>query len=307
MSSAAMTIRPAVNDEELKDVLAVAAVVSRGPLSLEDLQHFRSTMSHALHVVAFVDGEPAGFGYGGIWPGTEEDSVLQADLAVLPENRGMGVGSALIGRISEHGRDLGKNDLLFEVMEDDPDSLTFLARRGYAEVERQMQVALDLNRFDQPGHAVPEGVAIVTRAERPDLLEQMYQVGAEAQADVPGMEGEQQWTFDEWKAWEIDRPTNRPDLCFFAVAGDRVVGYALLQAFDQAVYHGFTAVSRDWRNRGVGKALTLRQIAAAKAMGYERLFCESEERNVPMRRLTESLGYQPTPASIVLRGPLKLP
>jgi hypothetical protein len=31
---------------------------------------------------------------------------------------------------------------------------------------------------------------------------------------------------------------------------------------------------------------------------------ESEERNEPMRRLNEKLGYLPEPGMIVLRGPL---
>ena len=170
-----------------------------------------------------------------------------------------------------------------------------------------MQVALrpadvDLSTLPPP----PAGIDVVTRAERPDLLRGMYEVGEEAQRDVPGLDGEQVWTFDEWKAWEIDRPSNLPELCFIALEGDRVAGYALLQAFGDTAYHGFTAVGREWRRRGVGRALTVRQIAAAKTMGFERLLCESEERNVPMRALTASMGYTPMPAAIVLQGPPEL-
>jgi GNAT superfamily N-acetyltransferase len=303
-SAASVLITTAESEDELRTVLDLAVAVSRGPSTDHDLAHIRSYVGDPLHVVAWIDGAPAGFAYSGIWPGAEEDEHMHADGGVLPALRGRGVGTALLGRLSEHARSLGKSGLQFEVGEDDPASLAYLARRGYVEAERQMQVALDLTAVDGPPPEPPEGIRIVTREERGDLLDGMYEVSAEAQRDVPGLEGDQTWSFDEWKAWEVDRPSTRPELCFIALDGDRVAGYAVLQAFDDAIYQGFTAVGRAWRRRGVGRALTQRQIAAAKAAGYEKLFCESEERNVPMRKLCESLGYQPLPAMIVLQGPL---
>jgi mycothiol synthase len=302
--SVPVDISVASSDAELSIIGPIAGALDRGPASVEDLRHLRSTVGDPLHLVARAGGDPVGFAYGGVWPGTEEDGVLQADLAVLAEHRRRGIGSALLARISEHARALGKGALQFEVSEDDPESLGYLERRGYTEIERQMQVALRLADVDPATlPRVPSGIDIVTRADRPDLLRQMYEVGEEAQRDVPGLDGHQAWTFDEWKAWEIDRPSNLPELCFIALEGDRVAGYALLQIFGDAAYHGFTAVGRDWRRRGVGRALTARQIGSAKAMGFKRLLCESEERNVPMRRLTDSMGYTPLPAAIVLQGP----
>jgi GNAT superfamily N-acetyltransferase len=302
--SVQVDISTASSDAELAVIGPIAGKLDRGPASVDDLRHLRSTVGDPLHLVAREGGEPVGFAYGGAWPGTEEEGVLQADLAVLAEHRRRGIGSAMLAGISEHARALGKGALQFEVSEDDPESLGYLERRGYVEVERQMQVALRLADVDPSTlPRVPPGIDIVTRADRPDLLQPMYEVGEEAQRDVPGLDGQQAWTFDEWKAWEIDRPSNLPELCFIALEGDRVAGYALLQAFGDVAYHGFTAVGRDWRRRGVGRALTVRQIAAARTMGFERLLCESEERNVPMRSLTDSMGYTPLPASIVLQGP----
>jgi ribosomal protein S18 acetylase RimI-like enzyme len=297
-------IRIATSDEALSDVASVAARARRGPATLEDVRHIRTTVGDPIHLVARVDGQPVGFAYAGVWPGTEDEGVAQGEVVVLPEHRRGGLGSALLGEISKHAAALGKGAMQFEVSEDDPESLAYLERRGYSEVERQMQVSLTLSEVDPESlPPAPEGVDIVTRAERPDLLREMHAVGEEAQQDVPGLDGGQAWSFDEWRTWEIDRPSNLPELCFIALDGDRVAGYALLQAFGDVAYHGFTAVGREWRRRGVGRALTVHQIAAAKAMGIEQLFCESEERNLPMRRLTESLGYTPLPAMIVMQGP----
>ena len=48
------------------------------------------------------------------------------------------------------------------------------------------------------------------------------------------------------------------------------------------------------------------EIAAAKRAGFKRLITESEERNEPMRRLNEKLGFVPSPdlSMVVMRGPL---
>jgi GNAT superfamily N-acetyltransferase len=147
-------------------------------------------------------------------------------------------------------------------------------------------------------------VRVVSRVEEPDRLEEMYVIAAQADEDIPGSEGVQ--TFEQWRAHEIDKPTRRPELCFLALAGDEVVGYAALQVFGDEAHHGLTATRRDWRRRGVAAALKRAEIAAAKRAGFKRLVTESEERNEPMRRLNEKLGYRPYPewSIVVMRGPL---
>jgi GNAT superfamily N-acetyltransferase len=94
---------------------------------------------------------------------------------------------------------------------------------------------------------------------------------------------------------------------FIALAGDEVVGYAGLQAYDDEAFHGLTVTRRDWRRRGVASALKRAEIAAAKRVGFKRLLTESEERNEPMRKLNEKLGFVPAPewSMVVLRGPLQ--
>ncbi|MFL5939289.1 MAG: GNAT family N-acetyltransferase, partial [Gaiellaceae bacterium] len=114
-------------------------------------------------------------------------------------------------------------------------------------------------------------------------------------------------TFAEWRAQEIDKPVRRPELCFLALAGDEVVGYAGLQVYGDEAFHGLTVTRRDWRRRGVASALKRAEIAAAKEAGFKRLLTESEERNEPMRRLNEKLGFVPAPewSTVVIRGPVQ--
>ena len=110
---------------------------------------------------------------------------------------------------------------------------------------------------------------IVSRVEEPDLLEEMYAIGVQADEDIPGSDGVM--TFEQWRASEIDKPSRRPELCFIALAGSEVVGYAALMVFGDEAHHGLTATRRDWRRRGVATALKRAEIAAAKKAGFKRL------------------------------------
>jgi GNAT superfamily N-acetyltransferase len=190
------------------------------------------------------------------------------------------------------------------VREQDEEAVDYFQKRGYVEVERQKALELDLTGLEAHRSQPPPGVEIFSWAERPDLTPGMYELYREASGDIPGLDAETGWTAAEWRARELERPNRRYDLSFLAVAGGEVVGYATLDVFPAGAFHGLTAVARAWRRRGVGRALKLSQIAAAKEAGLERLFTESEERNEPMRRLNEDLGFRPIPGMIVLRGPL---
>ncbi|HET7929727.1 MAG TPA: GNAT family N-acetyltransferase [Actinomycetota bacterium] len=176
--------------------------------------------------------------------------------------------------------------------------------RGYAEVGRELQFELLLARATPTPSEPPAGIEIVTRAQRPDLVPGMYDVAVDAVRDIPG-EGEERGSFEDWKAFEIDRPNHRPENSFLAVHRQEVVAYATLQVFEgDTAHHGATLVKRAWRRSGIARALTLRQIEAAKAAGFLHVHCETEARNMPMRRLLEGLGYGARPSLIELQGPL---
>ena len=298
-------IKPARSDEEVRIYLDTVPKIWPGEPTLEEFRHRERTWS-ALHPLAFLDGEPAGTGWAGSFPGSEDDPHLGCGFGAVPEWRGRGVGMALYRAISEHGRSIGKEGLTVEVMADDPGSLAWGERRGFVEVERQEAVALDLARHEPEPVEPPYGVEIATRAERPDLARQMYAVGLEAGRDIPGLDGTHDPGFEAWASFEIERPSRDPELFFIALCDAKVVGFASLDVFPGDVFHGLTAVSREWRNRGVATALKRSQIAAAKARGYRRLLTKSQHENEPMRRLNEKLGFRPEPAmsTIVLRGPL---
>lgn len=296
-----LTIERATTDEELEALIEVRRRVDPNHVPpLENLRFGVEREPDLVWLVARLDGEPVGCGFV-----EGRTGLALFDVTVVPEHRRRGIGSALLAEARERARAFDRDTLQGEVRESDPDSRVFLEHRGFVQAGGEKAVALDLMRLDVPPEIdPPDGVRIVTRVEEPDRLDEMYVVGVQADEDIPGSEGVA--TFEQWRAHEIDRPTRRPELCFLALAGDEVVGYAALQVFGDEAHHGLTATRRDWRRRGVASALKRAEIAAAKRAGFRRLLTESEERNEPMRRLNEKLGYVPAPdwSMVVMEGPV---
>ena len=289
------------SDADLEAMVHVRGLVTpEAHPKVENLRHNLETTEGLSYVVGRVGDEPVACGFVEPVAG-----FARADIAVVPAQRRRGVGSALLADISERARRLGRDSLQGEVKESDTESRGFFERRGFVQVGAEKAVLLELDGHRPAPVDPPEGVRIVSRAEAPDRLQEMYAVAVQGEEDIPGQPGVS--TFGEWRAHEIDKPDRRAELMFLALAGDEVVGYAGLQVYDgDEAFHGLTVTRRDWRRRGVATALKRAEIAAAKRAGYKRLLTESEERNEPMRKLNEKLGFVPAPewSTIVIRGPL---
>jgi GNAT superfamily N-acetyltransferase len=298
-------IERAESDADLREVIAVRAAVHPEVTStLEGIRHHLEAFTGLAYFVAQVEGVRVGCAFCGSFPGSEGDPRVAADIAVLAKHRRHGIGSALARVVSAHARGLGKHGLTIEAREDTPESSAFLEKRGFIEVERQKALALELGGLELPRPEPPPETRIVTLGERPDLDRAMFPVGIEAARDIPGLDGEQDLTFEQWRSGELERPSRAPERTFVALAGEEVVGYAALEAYGDVAVHGLTAVARPWRRRGIARALKLSQLRFAQNAGFERVLTESEERNEPMRRLNESLGFRPIPGMIVYQGPL---
>ena len=213
----------------------------------------------------------AAIGIGG-WHSPE--GVARGEVAVLRESRGAGVGSALLDSLSAWARELGYTDLMGPVKETDDVSLAWAARRGFAEIGRNSLLALDLTRTARPSVDAPDGIEIASWAERPGVEAGMYAVAREAYPDVPGEEDAELASFDEWLAMDMQGAGDRPEATFVALSDGEVVAYAKLslsRARPTVAMHDMTGVRRDWRERGIARALKAAEIAWALDNGYERL------------------------------------
>ena len=299
---ACLEVARVCNDDDLEAMIAVrrASDPERPPPRIDNLRHNLSSQPDLVYLVARLGGAPVGCGFmHPVYP-----EFAEAHLVVVPNARRRGIGSVLLTAIGDGARAAAKAELQGEVQESDEQSRSFLERRGFRVVGGEKAVVLDLAEVEIPVPSPPPGVTIMALSERPDVVEALYPVGAEAAEDIPGVPTRP--TYEEWRATDIDRPSRDAELFFVALAGDRPIGYAALENLGGSdVHHGLTAVRRDWRRRGVATALKQTQIAAAKRAGFRRLITENEERNEPIRKLNAKLGYRPelSLSTLVLRGP----
>ena len=299
-----------IQADELERWIGVAGRVrdDRGGGAAEYVDWKRQT-DDMVWLIAAKDGQDAGAGLAYVgWhskPGTGHGEVF-----VLPSGRGAGVGSALYELIAEWVQERGCVTLETAVAEDDAASLAWVDRRGFREVGRNSKMVLDLTAIETPAIDPPEGVEIVTWAERPELTVGLYAVACEAYPDVPGDEGTPMDSYEEWLRKDMQGAGDRPDATFVALVDGEVAGYAKLSlstSDTKTAYHDMTGVLRAHRGRGIAAALKRTQIAWAKQAGYEKLQTANEVRNEPIRRLNERHGYVVQPGLVVLETALSGP
>jgi mycothiol synthase len=137
-----------------------------------------------------------------------------------------------------------------------------------------------------------------------ELDERVHPVAVEIDRDIPTPEPIAALSLEAWRDRMLGPGVLR-ELSFVALADDEVVGYAILGEAEPAIAeHWITGVRRDWRGRGLGRALKARQVQAAGAAGLRELIGQYESVNASMKRIYERLGFTPRLTWLHLSGPL---
>ena len=274
-------------------------------VGLAEVHSYKSGLVDHVDLLARIDGEVTGSGFAALQPQVPDRVV--ALVTVLPTQRRRGTGTAFYEAISAWGRERGLGTIEAVVCDNDPESLAFAEGLGFVQERHEQGVALDLTQTDPPPVEPPEGIEVVTWAERPELARGMYEVALEALPDIPGFADDEVEPFEKWLVHEMQGSGDKPEATFVALSGDEVVGFAkfsLTDAQPTTAHHDLTGVKRAWRGQGVAKALKATQIGWARANGYEALHTRNDERNAPIRRLNEEFGYRPAIGRIYLTRPL---
>lgn len=277
-------------------------------LSRALVDHIEESLPWAADFLATSGDEPVACGLTTVWLGNVESAAAWAELCVLPEHRGRGIGRALLRRLSESAFEHGKGELRFDVEEGDEPSHDFLARRGFAVVGRRQDSELLVAEADVTAVDPPAGVRITTLAAEPELAAEVYRVALEAEPDSPSEE--QSHTvrpYEEWRRLELEAPDSAAEGQFVAVAEGRAVSYAFIAPSDiedDLAWHQMTGTLRAWRGRGVAGALKRAAVLWARETGIDRLRTSNDETNAPMLAINRRMGYRPLPARITMRGPV---
>jgi mycothiol synthase len=201
---------------------------------------------------------------------------------VHPDATGRGIGAHLRDWLVAHAREAGRSELRHPVFGSDDAARELLSAGGFEVDQRYWRMARDLDGAE-PAPVWPEG--ITPRAfeaatdERP-----AHELVEEAFTDISGNVSR---PFDEWRPRAFGEQF-APELA--TVAGD-MAGVALAERWeDDTGYLSYLAVARDWRGRGLGRALlqaTLRNFADA---GLKRGVLSVNGRNESATELYRSAG-----------------
>lgn len=286
--------------ESAADVVAWAAlksiVVPNEPATAEQVR--ASDEAGRLLLLAERDGELAGCGIGA--PSSFGGRAFIA-ARVLPEHRRLGVGTALVRALSEHGRALGREGVNAFVYADEPHSIAFAEGLGLRGVDYQLEQVCVVG--DEAPPIVPDGIELVALAgRREELLNALWPVALQGYADMP-VPGEVSYELEQWLRAEA----TRPDGSFAAFVGDVPVGYAGLiehASGPATAEHGLTVVDRRQRGHGIARALKQAQLHWAARNGVGRLITWTQKGNEAMQALNRSLGYDDVSKVLTYQGPL---
>ena len=220
---------------------------------------------------------------------------------VLVEHRRSGVGTVLVRALSKHARSLGREGVNAFVYADEPHSVAFAEHFGLAEADYQLEQVRTIG--DESAPELPAGLELAPIAgRREELLTAAWPVALEAYEDLP-LPGEVTYKLEEW----LREEATRPEGSFAAYENGELVGWAGLSTHangDGTAEHGLTAVRRDRRGHGIGRALKETQLHWAAQSGVVELVTWTQKGNEAMQALNRSLGYVDKSKVITFQGPL---
>lgn len=316
-----MIIRPFVEADYPAFVAARNAAFPEHPVALEEMRHRDASRSARIRHARFVaeaDGRVVGAGGYGQNEFGYHPRKFTLSLHVLPEWRRRGVGTALYETLTEAIAPFDPMTYKAATIETQADGMAFLARRGFVETLREWESRLKVADFDparfpdEGDRLAAQGLRLATlaalRAQDPDADRKLYVLDDITGADIPSDDAHVQPPFETWQAMLLKNPGFRPEAFFIAVAPDGSYAGVSMLFHPLAGEHlntGLTGVHPAWRRKGVARALKLRAIAYAKALGVPEIRTENASTNAGMLAINEALGFVRHPAWVSFEKPVE--
>ena len=240
------------------------------------------------------------------------------DVMVDPDARRRGLGTALYEDLLRVARERKAIQLVAGVKESMTDGVEFAAHRDFKEAKRDWESRLDVSAFDAtafaeaPRRAAAEGITITTLAAElardPESLHAVYDLDCDCGRDVPATDPFTPLPFETWRKEVLESPNSTPDGFYIAVSRDgRYLGLSnLWRSLEDPsfIWQGLTGVSREARGKGIAMALKLKTVEYARANGIREIKTWNDQRNRPMLRINEAMGFAKQPAWIEVRKDL---
>jgi GNAT superfamily N-acetyltransferase len=224
-----------------------------------------------------------------------------AQIAVLTEVRGQGIGTKLLNQLLENARTWNVPKLRCEVSNLGSRDLRFLEDHNIKIRERVVLSQLDLTDFDEAkfqvleSQALSQSIQFVRLADCPDDAEtrkNLYQLVRQSVEDDPGFEGEFETPeqFNE-RIWNIYWDAR--EHWVLAVDGLRFVAMAGTSPINPELWHtNLTGVARAYRKRGLAQIVKAKSIRIARDAGAKFMNTGNDSTNAPMIAVNRKLGFK---------------
>ncbi len=246
----------------------------------EDVSKYYSDLANCdVHRdILFAEVNGKAIGYTRIWfieKSDEPGFVFQFFIALVPEWRGKGIREAVLAWCEIRIREIAGTM---------PDGATKEIIIWVGEAEREWRSILDANGYrvvrygftmvrptldNVPDCPLPPGIEV--RSVKPEHYRKIWDADVLASQDAwLHLKAEEEW----YRNWMSGRQF-QPDIWMVAWGGDRVAGAVqnYIDGEENRVFHrkrGWTEnihVGREWRGRGIAKALIARSFALLKEKG----------------------------------------
>ncbi|MEX2548330.1 MAG: GNAT family N-acetyltransferase [Chloroflexota bacterium] len=266
--------------------------------------------------IAEVDGEPVAYSDRS-WVDTTLESFREyrVDGAVLPEWLRRGIGTALLAENERLSRELATTHStdrprIFGSWTSDRQegAHALLRRAGFQQVRWFFEMTRPLNE-PIPDIPLPDGIEV--RPVTPEMVRQIWHADVEAFQDHWGGFDSSDQSFKRW----LEEPSFDPSLWVIAYDGDEVAGgvvngidaeenaaLGVKRAWLQSVF-----TRRQWRRRGLAKALIARSLVAIRERGLDTGILGVDADNPSgALGLYEGIGFGVAERSTAWRKPFEL-
>jgi GNAT superfamily N-acetyltransferase len=243
--------------------------------------------------VAEEDGEIVGSAWAAFEWQSPRPGRARFWVAVPPERRGRGIGSALYDEVEDYLRGRGAWRARTNV-DGDPAGERFLVKRGYERRNVVRVSALELAGVSLPEPRVPEGFRLEPLRRVRHRVEELFAVCAAGEADLRD-EAETTLTLEDWKLDDFGVPDLSDEGSFVVLDDARAVSlvFLCLDSKRKLAYNLMTATLPEARRRGLALAAKVASARWAAANGFQRILTENVQANAGMLAINRRLGYRP--------------
>ena len=277
-----------------------------------DYQHLTNSDPHQDMIFAEIDGKPIAYSRVTWWQEEEpNDRIYFHFVKIIPEWRHQGIEEAIIKWCENRLRIIGQNHpqdsrrfLQTENMDVNKKFSNLLEKLGYNPERYFIEMSRPLENI--PEAKLPKSIEV--RPVKNEDVRKIWDASVEAFRDHWGFSMPKE---EDWISYKGSKYF-QPDLWQVAWHEDEIVG-SVLNYIDEDYNQKFKrkrgwteeiTTHRDWRRRGIAKALIVRSMHMHKARGMTEVGLGVDTNNPSgALKLYQSLGYKKEQTSIVLRKP----